>query len=58
MLKMRTDRKPEIDLRRPTLSPGVRRHLGQSLQSFYADALTAPVSPRLEAVLTRLLQRG
>ncbi|MDR7035619.1 MULTISPECIES: hypothetical protein [Methylobacterium] len=55
MLKMPTDRKPEA--RRPTLSAGVRRHLGLSLQAFYADALSAPASPRLEAVLARFLRR-
>ncbi|MEA1834504.1 hypothetical protein U8607_20635 [Methylobacterium durans] len=45
-------------MRGPTLSDSVRRHLGQSLQSFYADALKAPVGPRLEAVLARLLGRS
>ena len=36
------------------LSPSVRRHLGQNLRTHYADALTAPVSQRLEALIAQL----
>lgn len=38
----------------PPLSPSVRRHLGQTLRSFYATALNEPVSERMEALLARL----
>lgn len=38
----------------PPLSPGVRRHLGQTLRSFYAASLSEPVSERMEALLARL----
>lgn len=36
------------------LSAGVRRHLGQTLRTHYADALAAPVSQRLEALIAQL----
>ncbi len=36
------------------LSAKVRRHLGQNLRTLYADALTAPVSQRLEALIAQL----
>ena len=36
------------------LSASVRRHLGQNLRTHYADALTAPVSQRLEALIAQL----
>lgn len=38
----------------PPLSPSVRRHLGKSLRSFYAETLSEPVSERFEALLARL----
>ena len=38
----------------PPLSPSVRRHLGKSLRSHYADSLTEPVSERLETLIGRL----
>ncbi|MDP4005760.1 hypothetical protein [Methylobacterium sp. NEAU K] len=36
------------------LSPNVRRHLGQTLRTHYADTLAAPVSQRLEALIAQL----
>jgi hypothetical protein len=36
------------------LSPGIRRHLGRALRAVYADAPTAPVPPRLEALVAQL----
>lgn len=36
------------------LSPSVRRHLGKSLRSFYAESFSEPVSERLEALLAKL----
>lgn len=36
------------------LSASVRRHLGQNLRTHYADALTAPASQRLEALIAQL----
>lgn len=36
------------------LSANVRRHLGQNLRTHYAEALTAPVSQRLEALIAQL----
>ena len=38
----------------PPLSPNVRRHLGQTLRSFYAASLSEPVSERMEALLAKL----
>ncbi len=38
----------------PPLSRNVRRHLGQNLRGHYADALSAPVSERLEALIAQL----
>lgn len=38
----------------PPLSPSVRRHLGKSLRSHYADSLTEPVGERLETLIGRL----
>lgn len=38
----------------PPLSASVRRHLGKSLRTFYATALSEPVSERMEALLVRL----
>lgn len=42
----------------PPLSANVRRHLGQSLRTFYAPALSepvpSPVSERLDALLAKL----
>ncbi|SDA25320.1 hypothetical protein SAMN02799622_03608 [Methylobacterium sp. UNC378MF] len=36
------------------LSPNIRRHLGQHLRTLFTDALSAPVDPRLEALIARL----
>ncbi len=41
----------------PPLSPSVRRKLGASLRSFYADAMSEPVSERLEALIAKLENR-
>lgn len=38
----------------PPLSPSVRRHLGKSLRSHFADSLTEPVGERLESLIGRL----
>jgi hypothetical protein len=38
----------------PMLGPSVRRHLGHTLRSFYADILSDPPGARLEALLARL----
>ncbi|MRI53435.1 hypothetical protein D8770_05630 [Methylobacterium sp. DB1607] len=38
----------------PPLSPSVRRHLGKSLRSHFADSLTEPVGERLETLIDRL----
>ena len=38
----------------PRLSSNVRRHLGQTLRSFYAASLSEPVSERMEALLAKL----
>ncbi|GJE39032.1 hypothetical protein QO016_002549 [Methylobacterium persicinum] len=38
----------------PPLSPAVRRHLGRNLQGHYAEALSEPVSERLEALIAQL----
>ena len=38
----------------PPLSPGVRRPLGKSLRSHFADSLTEPVGERLETLIDRL----
>lgn len=38
----------------PPLAAGIRRHLGRTLRSHYADALAAPVSQRLEALIAQL----
>jgi hypothetical protein len=45
---------PERTTATPPLSAGVRRHLGQNLRAFYADALAAPASQRLEALIAQL----
>lgn len=42
----------------PPLSRNVRRHLGQNLRGHYADALSAPVSERLEALIAQLDKPG
>ena len=36
------------------LGQSVRRHLGQTLRSAYADTLAAPISQRLEALVQQL----
>ncbi|GJE46933.1 hypothetical protein [Methylobacterium soli] len=51
--KLQTDRRTETPPV-PPLSASVRRHLGRSLQIFYAEALSAPVGTRLEALIARL----
>ena len=38
----------------PILGPSVRRHLGHTLRTFYADILADPPGARLEALLARL----
>lgn len=38
----------------PPLNAGIRRHLGLSLRSLYAEILSEPPSTRIEALLTRL----
>ncbi|KQO67826.1 hypothetical protein [Methylobacterium sp. Leaf89] len=38
----------------PTLGPSVRRHLGHTLRSFYAEIVADPPSARFEALLARL----
>ncbi|MEE7448330.1 hypothetical protein MRF4_11150 [Methylobacterium radiotolerans] len=40
----------------PPLSPDIRRHLGQNLRTLFTDTLSAPVDPRLEALIARLNQ--
>ncbi|MGU3538613.1 hypothetical protein [Methylobacterium sp. A54F] len=37
-----------------TLSPGVRRHLGQTLRTHFAESLAAPVGPSMERLLAQL----
>ncbi|MCJ2141020.1 hypothetical protein [Methylobacterium sp. E-066] len=37
-----------------SLSPSVRRHLGQNLRAVYADTLAAPIDQRLEALVKQL----
>ena len=37
-----------------SLSPSVRRHLGQNLRAVYADTLAAPIDRRLEALVEQL----
>ncbi|MCJ2125026.1 hypothetical protein [Methylobacterium sp. J-077] len=37
-----------------SLSPSIRRHLGQTLRAVYADALAAPIDQRLEALVKQL----
>ena len=36
------------------LRPGIQRHLGRTLRGVYADTLTAPVPPRLDALVAQL----
>ena len=38
----------------PSLSSTVRRQLGKSLRSYYAESMNEPVSERIEALLARL----
>ena len=38
----------------PPLSPSVRRHLGKTLRSHFADCLTEPVGERLGALIASL----
>ncbi|KQP38558.1 hypothetical protein ASF49_06165 [Methylobacterium sp. Leaf104] len=57
MPKTRSEYEPDPDAARPvmpTLSPGIRRHLGHALRSVYADILADPPGARLEALLARL----
>ncbi|MCJ2091462.1 hypothetical protein MKK67_02905 [Methylobacterium sp. J-072] len=37
-----------------SLSPSVRRHLGQNLRAVYADTLAEPIDQRLEALVKQL----
>ncbi len=55
MTKTVSETKPAADTSAvPPLSPGVRRHLGRTLRSHYAECLTEPVGERLATLLTRL----
>jgi hypothetical protein len=45
---------PEAMTDVPPLAAGIRRHLGRTLRSQYADSLAAPVSQRLEALIAQL----
>ncbi|MEE7503698.1 hypothetical protein ACLBXO_14860 [Methylobacterium sp. C33D] len=38
----------------PPLSSDIRRHLGQNLRALFTETLSAPVDPRLEALIARL----
>ncbi|MCJ2034144.1 hypothetical protein [Methylobacterium sp. J-068] len=57
MSKSRSDCSHTTDAARPgppPLNAGIRRHLGLSLRTFYADMLSEPPGARIEALLTRL----
>jgi hypothetical protein len=57
MSKTRSDGSSTADAARPgppPLNAGIRRHLGISLRSLYAEILSEPPSSRIEAVLARL----
>lgn len=57
MPKTRSDCSPNAEAghsRPPPLSAGIRRHLGLSLRTFYADVLSEPPGARIEALLARL----
>ena len=56
MTKTHPDRPSEGAAASPaaSLSPSVRRHLGQTLRSAYADTLAAPINQRLEALVQQL----
>lgn len=57
MPKTRSEGSPAPEAARaaaPSLSPGIRRHLGQSLRTFYAGMLADPPGTRLEALIARL----
>jgi hypothetical protein len=41
----------------PPLSADIRRHLGQNLRALYADTLSAPANPRIEALATQLAKQ-
>ncbi|WP_457106281.1 hypothetical protein [Methylobacterium sp. P5_C11] len=45
---------PERTAATAPLPPGVRRHIGQNLRTFYSDALAAPANQRLEALIAQL----
>ena len=36
------------------LPTGIRHHLGRNLRAYYAEALAAPVTQRLEALIAQL----
>ena len=38
----------------PTLTPGIRRHLGQNLRTLFTDTLSAPVDQRMATLIDRL----
>ncbi|MGU3361328.1 hypothetical protein ACLBWX_13440 [Methylobacterium sp. M6A4_1b] len=60
MPKTRSECDSDTDAARPvmpTLSPGIRRHLGHALRTAYADILADPPGARLEALLARLGKR-
>jgi hypothetical protein len=57
MPKTRSDCSPKAEATRsgpPPLSAGIRRHLGLSLRTFYAEILSEPPGARIEALLARL----
>lgn len=54
MTKPATETKPTAAQPAPPLSPSVRRHLGKTLRSHFADCLTEPVGERLGALIASL----
>jgi hypothetical protein len=57
MSKARSDNSSQADAARsgpPPLNASIRRHLGSSLRTFYAEVLSEPPSARIEALLARL----
>jgi hypothetical protein len=38
----------------PPLSADIRRQIGHNLRALYADTLSAPIDPRLEALIAEL----
>lgn len=54
MTKPATETKSTAAQTAPPLSPSVRRHLGKTLRSHFADCLTEPVGERLGALIASL----